>query len=223
MDDSLDIDLDGDQLARMRGEYGPEKDGCGHLDVDWLDGGWLALLRRWMSDAQRAGVIEPNAMVLATVENGRPVSRTVLCKILDDAGVAFFTSYESEKGAHLAATPYASATFPWYELGRQAHVRGAVNKVSAEETLAYWSVRPRGAQLGAWASRQSRPAISRAQLDEQLVEVTQRFENQDPIPVPPGWGGYRIAPEIVEFWQGRENRLHNRIRITNGRLERLQP
>ncbi|KAA1248449.1 pyridoxal 5'-phosphate synthase, partial [Mycobacterium simiae] len=116
-----------------------------------------------------------------------------------------------------------SATFPWYELGRQAHVRGGVRKVSAEQTLAYWSVRPRGAQLGAWASQQSRPISSRAQLDSQLAEVTRRFADQDVIPVPPGWGGYRIAPEIVEFWQGRENRLHNRIRITNGRMERLQP
>lgn len=217
------VDISADQLARMRGEYGPEKDGCDDLDVHWLDIGWLALLRQWMSDAQRAGIIEPNAIVLATVSDGKPVTRSVLCKALDESGVSFFTSYTSEKGEQLAAMPYASATFPWYELGRQAHVRGPVHKVSAEETLAYWSKRPRGAQLGAWASHQSHPIGSRAGLDEQLVEVTRRFADHDQIPVPPGWGGYRIAPEVVEFWQGRENRLHNRIRIVNGRVERLQP
>ncbi|BCI89546.1 hypothetical protein NIIDMKKI_47520 [Mycobacterium kansasii] len=102
-------------------------------------------------------------------------------------------------------------------------MRGAVTKVSAEETFEYWSKRPRGAQLGAWASQQSRPVGSRAELDEQLAEVTRRFADQDQIPVPPQWGGYRIAPDVVEFWQGRENRLHNRIRIIDGRLDRLQP
>jgi len=217
------MDLDDNQLARMRVRYGPEKDGCDHLDFNWLDVGWLALLRRWMSDAHRAGVSEPNAMVLATVSDGKPVSRSMLCKLLDESGVAFFTNYESEKGAQLAATPYASVTFPWYQLGRQAHVRGAVTKLSTEETFAYWSGRPRGAQLGAWASQQSRPIDTRADLDQQLAEVTRRFAGQDFIPVPAEWGGYRIAPEVVEFWQGREDRLHNRIRITNGRMERLQP
>lgn len=222
-DDAQMVAIDKDQLARMRGEYGPEKDGCGDLDFDWLDDGWLTLLRRWLNDAQRAGVSEPNAMVLATVADGKPVTRSVLCKILDESGVAFFTSYTSAKGEQLAVTPYASATFPWYQLGRQAHVQGPVSKVSTEEIFTYWSMRPRGAQLGAWASQQSRPVGSRAQLDNQLAEVTRRFADQDQIPVPPGWGGYRIAPEIVEFWQGRENRMHNQIRVANGRLERLQP
>lgn len=119
-DDAQMVAIDKDQLARMRGEYGPEKDGCGDLDFDWLDDGWLTLLRRWLNDAQRAGVSEPNAMVLATVADGKPVTRSVLCKILDESGVAFFTSYTSAKGEQLAVTPYASATFPWYQLGRQA-------------------------------------------------------------------------------------------------------
>lgn len=122
-DDAQMVAIDKDQLARMRGEYGPEKDGCGDLDFDWLDDGWLTLLRRWLNDAQRAGVSEPNAMVLATVADGKPVTRSVLCKILDESGVAFFTSYTSAKGEQLAVTPYASATFPWYQLGRQAHVQ----------------------------------------------------------------------------------------------------
>lgn len=178
-DDAQMVAIDKDQLARMRGEYGPEKDGCGDLDFDWLDDGWLTLLRRWLNDAQRAGVSEPNAMVLATVADGKPVTRSVLCKILDESGVAFFTSYTSAKGEQLAVTPYASATFPWYQLGRQAHVQGPVSKVSTEEIFTYWSMRPRGAQLGAWASQQSRPVGSRAQLDNQLAEVTRRFADQD--------------------------------------------
>ncbi len=215
-------------LQSMRVEYGSvEKDGSADLDVDWLGPdpltGWLTLLRNWIGDAHRAGVAEPNAMVLATVHDGIPVSRSVLCKSVDETGVTFFTNYDSAKGAELAATPYAAVTFPWYQLGRQVHVRGSVSKVSAEETADYWSQRPRGSQLGAWASHQSAPIESRAALLGQLAEVTERFARLDSVPVPPHWGGYRIAPEVVEFWQGRENRVHNRIRVTSGRVERLQP
>ncbi|MGH3561072.1 MAG: pyridoxamine 5'-phosphate oxidase [Mycobacterium sp.] len=204
-------------------EYGSEKDSSDDLDADWLDAGWLALLRRWIDQAERAGLAEPNAMVLATVEAGRPVTRSVLCKNVDEAGVTFFTGYDSAKAGQLAATPYASATFPWYQLGRQFHIRGPVTKVSAAASADYWSKRPRGSQLGAWASHQSQPIASRAALMGQLAEVTTRFAGTDQVPVPPNWGGYLIAPEVVEFWQGRENRLHNRIRVTGGRVERLQP
>lgn len=208
----------------MRVEYGSvEKDGSSDLDVDWLSDGWLALLHQWIREADQAGIAEPNAMVLATVHAGRPVTRTVLCKSVDEAGVTFYTNYDSAKGGELAATPYASVTFPWYALGRQVHVRGVVTKVSAAETAAYWSRRPRGSQLGAWASAQSRPIGSRAELLDQLRSVTERFAGNDEVPVPPHWGGYRMAPEVVEFWQGRENRIHNRIRVTGDRIERLQP
>lgn len=208
----------------MRVEYGSvEKDGSPDLDVDWLDGGWVALLRTWIGDAEQAGVAEPNAMVLATVADGRPASRTVLCKSVDEAGITFFSNYDSAKGADLASTPYASATFPWYLLGRQVHVRGPVTKVTARQTEDYWSKRPRGSQLGAWASHQSQPIASREALLAQLAEVTARFADTERVPVPPGWGGYLIAPELVEFWQGRENRLHNRIRVIGNRVERLQP
>lgn len=218
---------DNHDLAAMRVEY-VEKDGCGDLDADWLGDdpatGWLTLLRTWLGDAQRAGVAEPNAMVVGTVdERGRPVTRTVLCKGVDESGITFFTNYDSAKGAQLAANPYASATFPWFGLGRQVHVRGPVTKVSAETTAEYWSKRPRGSQLGAWASHQSRPIGSRAELMDQLAEVTQRFAELDAVPVPPNWGGYLISPEVVEFWQGRENRVHNRIRVHGGRADRLQP
>jgi pyridoxamine 5'-phosphate oxidase len=209
----------------MRVEYGSvEKDGSPDLDADWLADGWVPLLRRWLADAETAGLSEPNAIVLGTVDaEGRPVTRTVLCKSVDDTGITFFSNYGSAKGENLTTTPYASATFPWFALGRQVHVRGPVTKVSAEETADYWSKRPRGSQLGAWASQQSRPIASRAALMDQLAEVTARFADQDTVPVPPEWGGYRIAPEVVEFWQGRENRVHNRIRTYDGRVERLQP
>jgi len=215
----------GDQhLARMRAEYGSvEKDGSPDLDVDWLADGWLALFRRWIDDAERAGLAEPNAMVVATVADGRPVSRSVLCKSADETGITFFTNYDSAKGVELAATPYASATFPWYQLGRQVHIRGPVSRVDPGATQDYWSKRPRGSQLGAWASHQSHPIASRAALLDQLAEVTARFADSERVPVPPNWGGYLIAPEVVEFWQGREDRLHNRIRVVGGRVERLQP
>jgi pyridoxamine 5'-phosphate oxidase len=219
-----DVDGPNAHLAAMRVEYGSaERDGSADLDVDWLNDGWLALLRKWIRDAEDAGAAEPNAMVLATVESGKPVSRSVLCKGVDENGITFFTYYDSAKGSELAAMPYASATFPWYLLGRQFHIRGPVTKVTPQATWDYWCKRPRGSQLGAWASHQSRPIASRAALLEQLAEVTARFADTEQIPVPVNWGGYRIAPEIVEFWQGRENRVHNRIRVKDGDIQRLQP
>ena len=215
----------------MRVEYGSgEKDGSADLDVDALIDGWIVLLHQWLVDAERAGLAEPNAMVVGTVDAaGRPVTRTVLCKSVDLTGITFFTNYDSAKGEQLAEVPYASATFPWLALGRQVHVRGPVTKVPPEDTAAYWSKRPRGSQLGAWASHHSQPIESRAALLGQLAEVTERFVDVESVPVPPNWGGYLITPEAVEFWQGRENRLHNRIRETGAteaspaRVERLQP
>ena len=124
----------------MRVEYGSvEKDGSGDLDVDWLADGWLALLHKWIHEAEEAGLAEPNAMVLATVEDGRPVTRTVLCKSVEADGITFYTNYDSAKGAELAATPYASVTFPWYALGRQVHVRGAVSKVRPGRSVSSFS------------------------------------------------------------------------------------
>ncbi|WP_272937534.1 pyridoxamine 5'-phosphate oxidase [Mycolicibacter kumamotonensis] len=213
---------DNEHLAAMRVEY-REKDNSGDLDVDWLEDGWEVLLRNWIGDAERAGIPEPNAMVVATVENGMPFSRSVLCKNLDENGVTFFTDDGSAKAAQLAATPYASATFPWYQLGRQVHIRGRVTKTDAAIPAEYWAHRPRASQLGFWASQQSRPIASRAALLDQLAAVTDQFAGLKQIPVPPTWVGYVIAPEVVEFWQGREGRLHNRIRVTGGRIERLQP
>lgn len=215
-------------------DYRPgEKDRSGDLDVEWLESGWLSLLRKWFDFAVRTDIPEPNAMVLATVHDGRPVTRTVLCRSMDESGVTFFSNYDSAKGDQLARTPYAAATFPWYALGRQVHVRGPVTKVASETTADYWARRPRGSQLGAWASHQSAPIGSRAALLSQLEDVTKRFAGA-PVPVPPNWGGYLVAPETVEFWQGREDRLHNRIVVHVQRgeadlsdgtahIERLQP
>ncbi|AUM16335.1 Pyridoxine 5'-phosphate oxidase [Rhodococcus ruber] len=220
-------------LASMRVDYTPAgPQGASAVDEDlepeWLTDGWLPVLRRWLRDAAAAGLPEPNAMVLGTVdEHGRPVTRTVLCKGVDADGVAFFTNYDSDKGRQLAATPYASATFTWVPIFRQVTVRGPVERVGAQETAEYWHSRPRGSRLGAWASQQSRPIESRAALEHALVEVAERYGMDAEIPVPPHWGGLRIRPESVEFWQGRPNRLHNRVRtrLVDGRwlTERLQP
>jgi pyridoxamine 5'-phosphate oxidase len=219
--------MEPEELARMRAEYGSvEKDGSADLDADWVAQGWLALFRQWLADAHAAGLAEPNAMVVGTVDaQGRPVTRTVLCKGVDEDGISFYTNYDSAKGEQLAVQPYASATFPWYGLGRQIHLRGTVTRVSVEATADYWSKRPRGSQLGAWASQQSAPIASRDALLGRLADVSARFADLNEVPVPPNWGGYLIAPEVVEFWQGRENRVHNRIRVTpaDGSVVRLQP
>src|ERR1700744_2223133 len=144
---------DNEHLAAMRMEYGSgERDGSPDLDVDWLDDGWLALLRTWIGEAERGGVAEPNAMVLATVRDGRPVSRSVLCTGVDEDGITFFTNYDSAKGDELAATPYASATFPWYLLNRQFHIRGLVTKVDPRATASSGNIRHRRAQPGAVAT-----------------------------------------------------------------------
>ncbi|WP_280244900.1 pyridoxamine 5'-phosphate oxidase [Nocardia abscessus] len=228
-----DLDNSSD-LAAMRVDYGGLPHG-GNEDVDldetWLAGGWEPLLRHWIEQATALGIAEPNAMVLATVSladgTPRPVARTVLCKGLSPDGVIFYTNYESAKGAQLTAVPYAAVTFVWPALGRQVHLRGAVERVSGETTAAYWRSRPRDSQLGAWASRQSAPIGSRAELDRTLAEATERFADVDEIPVPPHWGGFLVRPDEVEFWQGRRGRLHNRIRvrIEHGAtsVERLQP
>ncbi|TQF74358.1 pyridoxamine 5'-phosphate oxidase [Rhodococcus spelaei] len=199
-----------------------------NLDVAALADGWLPLLQKWMDQASAAGIAEPNAMVLATVDaEGLPASRTVLCKGLTEDGLVFYTNYGSGKARQLDAHPYASATFSWIAFAHQVTVRGPVDRVDPEVTEAYWRTRPRGSQLGAWASQQSRPIDSRAALDAQLAEVTARFSGVDDVPLVPGWGGFVIRPRTVEFWQGRANRMHNRVLVTRTDTgwiaERLQP
>jgi pyridoxamine 5'-phosphate oxidase len=188
---------------------------------------WLGQLRRWLADAIVAGVLEPNAMVVGTADpTGRPSGRTVLLKALDERGLTFYTNYGSRKAIEATRNPYASAVFPWHSMGRQVVVEGRVERVDRAETEAYFATRPRESQLGAWASPQSQVVAERAVLDAALVEVTDRYTDQ-PVPAPPNWGGLRVVPESVEFWQGREGRLHDRLRYRDGGgiwiVERLGP
>jgi pyridoxamine 5'-phosphate oxidase len=211
------------QMAGMRVSYEQQA-----LDECDLAATWHEQLLRWLAEAIGAGLAEPNAMVLATADrDGRPSSRTMLCKAVDARGVVFFTNYSSAKSDDLPATGWASATFPWFEMQRQAHLRGPAEKVPPAQTAAYWSTRPRGSQLGAWASAQSTVVTSRAALDAAFAEVERRFADAGQIPVPPHWGGWRIRPQTVEFWQGRPNRMHDRLVYDHSgagwRLKRLAP
>jgi pyridoxamine 5'-phosphate oxidase len=202
------------QLAAMRVDYRTSG-----FDISDLAPTWHEQLVRWLAEA--AGNPEPNAMVLATASpDGRPSSRTVLCKGLDERGVVFYTNHTSAKGHDLRSTRYASATFPWYAQHRQVHVRGAVELVSPVETQAYWATRPRGSQLGAWASAQSTPVRDRRVLDDALAGVQQRFADDEEVPLPGHWGGWRIQPEQVEFWQGRHDRMHDRLRFQVNGVDR---
>ncbi|WP_175412406.1 pyridoxamine 5'-phosphate oxidase [Streptomyces sp. TRM64462] len=169
---------------------------------------------RWFKDATSSTEIhEPNAMVVSTASpDGRPSSRTVLLKHYDERGFVFYTNYGSRKGAELAANPYASLLFPWHPIARQVIVTGAVTRVGRDETAAYFRTRPHGSQLGAWASEQSSVIASRAELLARYEELAARYPDDEQVPVPPHWGGYLVVPDTVEFWQGHENRLHDRLR-----------
>lgn len=212
------------QLADMRVDYRRDE-----LDVGDLAPTWHEQLVRWLDEATAAGVVEPNAMVLATTDvDGAPSSRTVLCKGVDERGVVFYTNYTSAKSRDLRTTRQAAVTFPWYAQQRQVSLRGLVERVAPAETRAYWESRPRGSQLGAWASAQSTPVADRQALDAALAAAERRFADVAEVPVPPHWGGWRIAPERVEFWQGRANRMHDRLRFELGfdrswQVRRLAP
>lgn len=198
------------------------------LDVADLEDGWLPLFAEWLDEAGRRGVREPNAMVLGTVgAEGRPSTRTVLCKGVDEGGVTFFTTTTSRKGVQLAQTGYASVTFPWLIAERQVHIEGACHPIVRADSLAYWRTRPRGSQVAAWASEQSRPAESVAELESLFTMAERRLADVDEIPMPDRWGGYRVVPDRVEFWQGGPDRFHDRVEcLRDGdrwTARRLQP
>jgi pyridoxamine 5'-phosphate oxidase len=208
---------------------GREPGGGTHgLDERSLPADPLDLLRSWLSDAAAAGLPEPNAMALATVSAaGRPRARMVLLKGLDATGLTFYTNRISRKARDLAEVPRACLLFPWHALYRQAIVEGTVTQLSMEDSEPYFHSRPRGSQLGAWASRQSAVIGSRAELEDRYADLERRWPDPQPVPMPDFWGGYLVQPEVMEFWHGRVNRLHDRFRYTRAgdgwRIERLAP
>lgn len=212
---------DAERLAALRREYT-----SAGLDEADLAPSWHEQLGRWLAEAVAADLTEPNAVLLATADKtGRPSARTVLLKAFDERGLTVFTNYTSRKGRELTENPYASMVLPWVDLQRQVLAVGPVTRVSADESAAYFRSRPRGAQLSAWTSHQSAVVPSRAELEARRAELEQRFGAD--IPVPDFWGGFRLQPESVEFWQGRPDRFHDRLvyrRDGDGWVvERLQP
>ncbi|MEV7726547.1 pyridoxamine 5'-phosphate oxidase [Streptomyces sp. NPDC087917] len=189
----------------------------------------MAQFAHWFRQAADAHLFEANAMVVSTATpEGRPSSRTVLLKQFDARGFVFYTNYGSRKGREIDANPYVSLLFPWHPIARQVIVTGTATRVGRDETAAYFRSRPHGSQLGAWASEQSSVIASRAELDRRYAELEARYPEGEQVPVPPEWGGLRVVPDAVEFWQGHENRLHDRLRyvLVDGggwRLERLCP
>lgn len=198
--------MDSLDLARLRREYSA----AGLAEAD-LPASPLPLWRHWLADAVRAELAEANAMVLSTVDaDGGPSSRMVLCKGADESGFVFFTNYGSRKAAAIEAEPRVSLLFPWHSLGRQVRVEGVAAKTSYDESATYFASRPRGAQLSAAASRQSTVVSSRAVLEDAVAAIGHSV-GTSVVPLPADWGGFRVAPVVVEFWQGRPDRLHDRL------------
>lgn len=176
-----------------------------------LDESPFRQFEKWFQEAEQAGILMPNAMTLATVSaEGQPSVRTVLLKFFDERGFVFYTNYNSRKARDIAANPLVALLFPWLDLHRQVKIEGRAEKVSTAESMKYFMTRPRGSQIGAWVSNQSSPITSRQMLLMKFEELKRKFSDRE-VPLPDFWGGYRVVPTCIEFWQGRENRLHDRF------------
>jgi pyridoxamine 5'-phosphate oxidase len=217
------MSLSAAELAALRQDYSQRGLRRSELDPDPI-----RQFNAWLQEAVGHCLLEPNAMTLATVDaEGQPWSRTVLLKICDSRGFAFFTHYEGAKGRQIAGNPRAALTFWWAALERQVNVTGSLTKTSREESEAYFHSRPSGSQLSAWASAQSAIVADRAELERKFAGALAKFGETD-IPLPPHWGGYRLRPQTIEFWQGQRSRLHDRLVYTRQadeawRIERLSP
>ena len=210
-------------IADLRREYSQAA-----LEIDSVATDPLTQFQKWFKEAQEAEVLEPNAMVLSTVDSQhRPFQRTVLMKALDSKGIVFYTNYKSRKAQQIEENNQVSVLFPWYALERQVLITGTAEKVSTKESMAYFASRPFGSRLGAWVSQQSQVISSRSILEMKLAEMKRKFKDGK-VPLPDFWGGYRILPNSFEFWQGRKNRLHDRLMYSkednrNWIIERMAP
>ncbi|MGB8019834.1 MAG: pyridoxamine 5'-phosphate oxidase [Candidatus Nanopelagicales bacterium] len=198
-----------DVLAVERIEY--PRDPTEGFEVDTVPAAPLDLFRAWLADAVRAGLPEPNAATLCTVDGlGWPSARLMLVKVVDRRGFCFFTNYESRKGQELGANPPSALLFPWHGMHRQVEVRGRAERLPAAESDSYFASRPRAAQIGAWASRQSQE-VTRADLEARVAQLSEHWPEGESIPRPESWGGFLVVPDSIEFWVGRFSRLHDRV------------